>query len=100
LGAPAVDRAQDASGLLGAALLARWGRAWWLGTPARPAAPEPATRWVWPVLGATGLVAGLRAARQQSSRREAATMAVFRGGGAAGLAGTVLALGWHARRRR
>jgi hypothetical protein len=99
-GQAVVDWAQDASGLAGAGLLARWAWRWWTRTPARLVAPAGATRWVWPALGATGALAGIAAAVRQPDLRKAATAAVFRGGAAAGLAGTLLALGWHARRRR
>ena len=98
-GRPVVDWAQDASGVVGAWLIARWGAGWWRRTSARPATPVPATRWVWPALAGAGALAGGVAARRAPDVRSAAIAGAFRGGGATGLTGVLLALGWHARRR-
>jgi hypothetical protein len=98
-GRPVTEWAQDASGVVGAAVLARWLGRWWRATPARPVAAAPASRWAW-LVPAVGVLSGGAAGRTQPDLRSAATAAVFSGGGTSALTGVLLALGWHARRRR
>ncbi len=97
-GRPGYSWAQYASGLLGAAAIARWLARWWRTTPVRPVAATAAGPWVWVGLAAVGVLAGGWAALGAGTLRDAAFHGATTGAGAAVLVAVVPALAWHAAR--
>jgi hypothetical protein len=88
---------QEASGLLGAAVLTVWFVRWWRRTPACDPDRRPATWWAWAVVAGAGLAAGGVAAAAAPWLGSAAFQGATWGGGAAMAAALVLAGAWHAR---
>jgi hypothetical protein len=86
---------QYASSVVGVAVLLVWSIRWWRRTPPAPVEPHRATRWVWPLLAAVGLVAGTAAALHAASLDDAVFPGARWAGGAVLVAGVLLAAGWH-----
>jgi hypothetical protein len=98
-GRPGHRWAQEASGLLGAAVLAWWLRRWWSRTSPSPVGGGQGRWWPVVVIAGAALVGGASAIPGTEDLRSAAVAAAFRGGGWALAAVLVLALGWHVRTR-
>jgi hypothetical protein len=90
---------QQASGVLGAAVLLAWFVRWWRRTPARGDRSRDTAVWPWAVVIGAGLVVGGIAALAAPRLGSAAFQGATWGGGAAMTAALVLATGWHLRRR-
>jgi hypothetical protein len=89
---------QYVSSLVGGAVLLVWLVRWWRRTP--PAPVERPPRWVWPVLLAVGTAFGGAGAGSAASLDDAVFPGARWAGGAVLVAGVLLAVGWHAARRR
>jgi hypothetical protein len=94
--------AQDASSLVGGAVLLGWLARWWRRTAADPdvhrTTDDAGTPWAWAVVAGAGLLGALTAVPSQADLRSAAVAAAFRSGTAATAAALALAVAWHARK--
>ncbi|WP_448626700.1 DUF4184 family protein [Geodermatophilus sp. URMC 64] len=91
---------QYVSSLAGGVVLLVWFVRWWRRTPPVPVEPRPATRWVWPGLLAVGAGFGAAAAGSAAGLDDAVFPGARWAGGAVLVVGVLLAVGWHAARRR
>src|SRR4051794_24591045 len=88
---------QYVSSVVGGLVLLVWFARWWRRTPVRPVRPRPATRWVWLLLGAVGVVFGAAAALAAGSLDDAVFPAARWAGGSALVAAVLLAAAWRLR---
>jgi hypothetical protein len=98
-GLPGYQWAQYASGVLGAVVLAVWLLRWWRRTPASPAAPTPATWWVYGGLLTAATLAGAAAILVRGIPPGAGFLGARVGGGTGAVLALAAAAVWHLRAR-